>query len=115
MVVKINKEIRGYEETLFFGLSLRQFVCSVLAVGVAVALYFTLRNVLDRESLSWICILAAAPIAVAGFFRYNGMTFERFLCAFIKSAFLCSGHRVWRAENHLLNAILKESKETSRT
>ncbi len=115
MIVKINKEIRGYEETLFFGLSLRQFVCSVLAVGVAVALFFGLQNVLDRETLSWVCILAAVPIAVAGFFRYNGMTFERFLCAFIKSALLCSGHRVWRAENHLLNAILKESKEASRT
>lgn len=40
MEIKINKEIRTYRETLFFGLSVRQFVCSVLAVGVAVALYF---------------------------------------------------------------------------
>ena len=38
MEIKINKEIRNYKETLFFGLSLRQFICSVLAVGVAVAL-----------------------------------------------------------------------------
>ena len=35
MEIKINKEIRAYRETLFFGLSVRQFACSVLAVGVA--------------------------------------------------------------------------------
>ena len=33
MEIKINKEIRAYRETLFFGLSMRQFVCSALAVG----------------------------------------------------------------------------------
>ena len=46
MEIKINKEIRTYRETLFFGLSVRQFICSVLAVGVAVALYFSLSRVL---------------------------------------------------------------------
>jgi len=76
MEIKINKEIRNYKETLFFGLSLRQFICSLLAVGVAVALYFALRNVLDRETVSWLCIVGAAPVAVAGFFKYNGMTLE---------------------------------------
>ena len=61
MEIKINKEIRAYRETLFFGLSVRQFVCSVLAVGVAVALYFSLSRVLDRETVSWVCIVGAAP------------------------------------------------------
>ena len=40
MEVKINKEIRQYTESIFFGLSLRQCICSVLACGSAVALYF---------------------------------------------------------------------------
>ena len=57
MEIKINKEIRAYRETLFFGLSVRQFICSVLAVGVAVALYFSLSRVLDRETVS--CALSA--------------------------------------------------------
>ena len=37
--VKINKEIRNYTESMFFGLSLRQFIFSVLACGVAVGLW----------------------------------------------------------------------------
>ena len=40
MEVKINREIRNYTESIFFGLSLRQFFFSVLACGVAVGLYF---------------------------------------------------------------------------
>ena len=111
MEIKINKEIRNYKETLFFGLSLRQFACSLLAVGVAVGLYFALRNVLDRETVSWLCIVGAAPVAVAGFFKYNGMTLEKFMWAFIKSEFLLAGNRVWKSENYYLSALEKEGKK----
>lgn len=111
MEIKINKEIRNYKETLFFGLSLRQFICSLLAVGVAVALYFALRNVLDRETVSWLCIVGAAPIAVAGFFKYNGMTLEKFAWAWFQSEFLMAGNRVWKSENYYLSALEKEGKK----
>ena len=111
MEIKINKEIRNYKETLFFGLSLRQFICSLLAVGVAVGLYFALRNVLDRETVSWLCIVGAAPIAVAGFFKYNGMTLEKFAWAWFQSEFLMAGNRVWKSENYHLSAIQKEGKK----
>ena len=99
MEIKINKEIRAYRETLFFGLSVRQFVCSVLAVGVAVTLYFSLSRVLDRETVSWVCIVGAAPVAAAGFFQYNGLTLEQFLWAFIKSEILCAGPRRFDSVN----------------
>ena len=32
MEIKINKEILTYQETIFFGLTMRQFFCSALAV-----------------------------------------------------------------------------------
>lgn len=38
MEVKINKEISNYTESMFFGLSLRQFIFSVPACGVAVGM-----------------------------------------------------------------------------
>ena len=43
MEVKINREIRNYTESMFFGLSLRQCIFSLLAVAVAVGLYFLLK------------------------------------------------------------------------
>ena len=73
MEVKINREIRNYTESMFFGLSLRQFVFSLLAVGVAVLLYFVLKPYVGTETVSWMCILGAAPFAAMGFVNYNGM------------------------------------------
>ena len=56
MEVKINREIRNYTESMFFGLSLRQFVFSLLAVGVAVLLYFVLKPHVGTETVSWMCM-----------------------------------------------------------
>lgn len=67
MEAKINKEIRNYMESMFFGLSLRQFIFSVLACSVAVGLYFLLRPRFGTETLSWVCILGAFPFAAMGF------------------------------------------------
>ena len=84
MEVKINREIRNYTESMFFGLSLRQFVFSLLAVGVAVLLYFVLKPYVGTETVSWMCILGAAPFAAMGFVNYNGMTAEKFILTWIK-------------------------------
>ena len=88
MEVKINREIRNYTESMFFGLSMRQFVFSVLAVGIAVLLYFVLKPVLGMETVSWMCILGAAPFAAMGFISYHGMTAEQFLWAWLRSELL---------------------------
>ena len=85
MEVKINREIREYTESMFFGLSLRQFIFSVLACLVAVMVFFLLRPHLGLETVSWTCIIAAFPFAAIGFIRYNGMPAEKFLAAYIKS------------------------------
>ena len=88
MEVKINREIRNYTESMFFGLSLRQLVFSLLAVGVAVLLYFVLNPHVGTETVSWMCILGAAPFAAMGFITYHGMTAEQFLWAWLRSELL---------------------------
>ena len=99
MEVKINKDIREFSESIFFGLSLRQFIFSVIACIVAVVLYFALKPYLGLETLSWICILGAAPFAVLGFVKYNGMTAEKFIVAVIKSEFLTPKKLTFKATN----------------
>ena len=88
MEVKINREIRDYSEAVYFGLNLRQFVFSVIACGVAVGLYFLLKPFFGIETLSWVCILGAAPFAALGFFKYHGMTAEKALVTYLKSEIL---------------------------
>lgn len=88
MEVKINREIRGYTESMYFGLSMRQFFFSVLAVIVAVGLYFLLKPAIGMETTSWVCILGAAPFAAMGFITYHGMTAEQFVWAWLRSELL---------------------------
>lgn len=110
MEVKINKEIRNYTESMFFGLSLRQFIFSVLACGVAVGLYFLLRPKFGTETLSWVCILGAFPFAAMGFVKYNGMSAEQFVWAWIKSEFLMS-KRILFCPDNLYYEALKPNME----
>lgn len=82
--VKVNKEIRNYTESIYFGLSLRQFIFSVLACLMAVVLYFILKPYFGLETLSWMCIISVTPFAALGFITYNGMNAEQIVWAWIK-------------------------------
>lgn len=113
MEVRINKEVRNYQESLFFGLSLRQLLFALLAVAVAVGVYFGLRPVLGNGEIGWVCVLAAFPFALGGFFQYNGMTLERFLLEYIRSEFLFPRRLVFKSDNiyakALENSTIKEA------
>ena len=113
MEIRINKEVRNYQESLFFGLSLRQLLFALLAVAVAVGVYFGLRPVLGNGEIGWVCVRAAFPFALGGFFQYNGMTLERFLLADIRSEFLFPRRLVFKSDNiyakALENSTIKEA------
>lgn len=99
MEVKINKDIREYSESIFFGLSLRQFFFSIIACIVAVIIYFILKPFFGIETLSWLCILGAVPFAILGFVKYNGMTAEKFIISFIKSEFIIPKKLTFKSKN----------------
>lgn len=73
---------------MFFGLSMRQFFFAVIGVGIAVLMYFLLRSYLGTETLSWVCMLGAAPFVAMGFVTYNGMTAEQFAWTWLRSKFI---------------------------
>jgi len=110
MEVRINREIREYTESMFFGLSMRQFFFSVLAIIAAVGFYFTLRSVLPMETVSWVCILAAVPFGAMGFIKYNGMTAEQFVIAWIRSQILMP-KRLLFGNTNIYWKLLKEEKK----
>ena len=105
MEVKINREIRNYTESMFFGLSLRQLIFSALAVAVAVGLYFLMKPYAGTETVSWVCVLGAAPFAALGFFTYHGMTAEQVLWAWVKSEILCPKRLVFKSDTYYYTAL----------
>jgi hypothetical protein len=114
MEVRINREIRYYTESMFFGLSLRQFFFSVLACGVAVSIYLGLSPLIGTETTSWLCIVAAFPFAVMGFLKYNGLTAEKFIAAWIKSTFMIPKVLLFGNTNYYYVTLVKESQETDK-
>ena len=99
MEVHINTEVKEYKESIVLGLTLRQTLCSVLAIGTAVGIYFGFRDILEKEMVSWLCLVCAAPFAVAGFFKYNGMTLEKFLYEIIYTYLFRSDLLLYKSQN----------------
>ncbi len=119
MEVKVNKEIRNYTESIYFGLSLRQFIFSILACLMAVGLYFIMKPYFGLETLSWLCILGASPFAALGFITYNGLTAEQFVWAWIKSELLIPREIKFESNNIYWEALIpymnnKEREELKR-
>ena len=104
MEIKINKEIKEYTETMFFGLSVRQFIFALLACGAAVGIYFGCRSFLGTETLSWLCMVGAAPVAALGFIRYNGMTAEQLVRVWFRSEVRMPRRLLFRGTNTLVRA-----------
>ena len=115
MEIKINREIRNYTESMFFGLSMRQFIFAVIGCGMAVLLYFVLKPFFGVETLSWMCMLGAAPFIACGFVTYNGMTAEQFAWAWLKSKFIEPVKVKFECDTLYSSAIEKSKKEEKKT
>ena len=89
---------------------MRQFIFSALACIVSVVLYFMLRPYFGIETLSWLCILGALPFGALGFVKYNGMTAEKFIVAWIRAMFIVPRRLLFKAEN-MYEEMIKLKKE----
>lgn len=77
--IKIPKEIMDYKEKFLFGLTVRQLVSAVVALAICVPLFIFGKDYLGEDMVGWIIILVAIPVFAFGFFKYDGMPFEKFL------------------------------------
>ena len=114
--IKINKEIRDYTESIFFGLSMRQSIFSILACVVASILYFSFSSLLGMEITSWLCMLGAAPFAALGFIRFQGMYTEDIVKTALYSLLLSSTNLInkpFDLYEEIFNSIINQSRKES--
>lgn len=85
MKIEINEDIENYKETVVLGLTAQQAVFSafslVAGAGIVLLLY-------EKVGMMAGCYLATPfviPIALMGFYQYNGMNFFQFISRFVKS------------------------------
>ena len=75
MVIDINKNIDNYKETVVLGLTAKQLIYSVLSVAVGGGIVLLLYQKAGLTVSAYIAIPAVTPIALSGFYSYNGMGF----------------------------------------
>lgn len=110
----IPKEIKDFKEKIVFGLTLRQLIAAVLTLGICVPTYIFGRKYLGDELASWVCILVAVPSVAFGFFKQNGMNFEQYAWAVIKSSVLVPTQRKYKSENFFEELEKKETVEAGK-
>lgn len=114
--IKINKEIRDYTESIFFGLSLRQSIFSIIACIIATVIYFLFNDKLGTEITSWLCMLGAAPFAALGFIRFQRMYTEDIVKTALYSFLLSSTNLInkpFDLYEELFNSTINQSRKES--
>lgn len=86
--IRIPKEINDYKEKFLFGLTVRQFVSVAAALGAAIPLYIFSKDHIGADMAGWLVLLVVVPIFGFGFFKYNGMTFERLVVVIFRQMFI---------------------------
>lgn len=93
--IRIPKEITEYKEKFLFGLTVRQFVSAVAALAICIPLFIFGKEALGDDVTGWLVILIAIPIFAFGFFKYDGMYFEKFLIMIYRQKWAESQRRTY--------------------
>lgn len=86
--LKINKDVRKYQEYIFWGMSFRQCLFTLFGCALAVITYMLFVDLIGLELTSWLCIISATPSILFGFISFQGLPFEKVIVIIIKSMIL---------------------------
>lgn len=87
MIIEINKDIEKYQESVAMGLSAKQLVYSILALGSGCLIVFLLYEKIGLTFSCYVAVPIVAPIALCGFYSYNGMGFREVFTRYMRSIF----------------------------
>ncbi len=75
MIVEINKDLEKYKESVALGLTAKQLIFSIASVVVGGGLILLLYPYVGLTVAAYIAVPIVAPIALGGFYSYQGMSF----------------------------------------
>lgn len=77
--VEINRDIDKFQESVVLGLTAKQLIASVLSVLIGGAIVLLSYKKVGLTASAYIAIPVVAPIALSGFYSYNGMSFMQMM------------------------------------
>lgn len=75
MVIEINKDIDRYQESVAFGLTAKQLVFAALSLSIGAGMVYFLQMYIGLTAAAYVAVPVVAPLALQGFYSYNGMSF----------------------------------------
>lgn len=87
MIIEVNKDIDRYKESVCLGLTARQLIFSIASLIAGGGIVLLLYRYVGLTVSAYIAIPVVAPIALSGFYSYNGMTFMQMMKQKIYFAF----------------------------
>lgn len=114
--VRMPKEIKDFKER-FFGLTLRQLVCTGGAIIIAIPLYFYGKKYIGKEAVNWLIMLIVTPILLVGYVSYNGLPFEHFALLYLKMNVLPQKLKYEQSDLYykLRQDLIKDKKRKKKT
>ena len=79
MVIEINKDIERYKESVVMGLTAKQLIFSVASIVAGGGIVLLLYRYIGLTPSVYVAIPVAAPIALGGFYSFNGMGFYEYM------------------------------------
>ena len=79
MVIEINKDIDRYQESVAMGLTAKQLIFSIASVVVGGGIVLLLYKYIGLMGSAYVAIPCVAPIALGGFYSFNGMSFYEYM------------------------------------
>lgn len=75
MVIEINKDIDRYQESVAMGLTVKQLIYAALSLIAGAGIVLLLQGQIGLTLSAYVAVPVVAPLALQGFYQYNGMSF----------------------------------------
>ena len=79
MNISINRDIEKYQETVVMGLTARQLIFSIASIACGGAIVLLTYRHVGLTGSAYIAIPVVTPLALNGFYSYQGMSFTQML------------------------------------
>ena len=99
MEIRINREVRNYHESIFFGLSAHSSAAPSALLQLPWELIFCSKTPSERKTQAGCVCSVPRRWRSLDFSNTTGLSFERLLWAMFKTHILCAGRRLYKSEN----------------
>ena len=126
MIIEINKDIDRYQESVVMGLTLKQLIYAALSLIAGAGIVLLLQKQIGLTLAAYVAVPVVAPLALQGFYQYNGMSFMEVMKRKLFFAFLNrplvyvseegeAAMRAYRAEGVAQEMRQKQAKKRKKT